>query len=182
VRKEIPKPREEAFICIFCGCAGHLNEFCFHRKRIEKMRFDYARNSYRAKFSDCLPHSYSRASPRTFSRALSHCSHGPNHLSYGFGSQKNTFVPRYFGYDPRPHHGDHFPRRPSFPIGGSHTHPEPRHLNSLHFFHRGSCLTGSNGGVKRIVKTSSGHMVKWWISKIYLINPNTDPSIFSRPM
>jgi hypothetical protein len=29
VRKETPKPREEAFVCIFCGCAGHLNEFCF---------------------------------------------------------------------------------------------------------------------------------------------------------
>jgi hypothetical protein len=29
VRKETPKPREEAFVCIFCGCAGHLDEFCF---------------------------------------------------------------------------------------------------------------------------------------------------------
>jgi hypothetical protein len=27
--KEIPKPREEAFVCIFCGRAGHLDEFCF---------------------------------------------------------------------------------------------------------------------------------------------------------
>jgi hypothetical protein len=45
VRKEIPKPREEAFVCMFCGCAHHLDEFCFHRKRIEKIRFDYAKNS-----------------------------------------------------------------------------------------------------------------------------------------
>jgi hypothetical protein len=28
-RKETPKPREEAFVCMFCGCAGHLDEFCF---------------------------------------------------------------------------------------------------------------------------------------------------------
>jgi hypothetical protein len=29
VRKETPKPRDEAFVCMFCGCAGHLDEFCF---------------------------------------------------------------------------------------------------------------------------------------------------------
>jgi hypothetical protein len=29
VRKETPKPREEDFICMFCGRAGHLDEFCF---------------------------------------------------------------------------------------------------------------------------------------------------------
>jgi hypothetical protein len=45
VRKETPKSREEAFIYIFCGRVGHLDEFCFPHKRIEKMRFDYARNS-----------------------------------------------------------------------------------------------------------------------------------------
>jgi hypothetical protein len=28
-RKETPKPREEAFIYMFCGRAGHLDEFCF---------------------------------------------------------------------------------------------------------------------------------------------------------
>jgi hypothetical protein len=33
VRKETPKPREEAFICIFCGLVGYLDEFWFHRKR-----------------------------------------------------------------------------------------------------------------------------------------------------
>jgi hypothetical protein len=52
VRKEIPKPREEAFVCIFCGRAGHLDEFCFRRKRIEKRHFEYARNSYHDEFSD----------------------------------------------------------------------------------------------------------------------------------
>jgi regulator of replication initiation timing len=29
VRKETRKPREEAFVCMFCGRAGHLDEFCF---------------------------------------------------------------------------------------------------------------------------------------------------------
>jgi hypothetical protein len=29
VRKEIPKSREEAFVCMFCRRAGHLDEFCF---------------------------------------------------------------------------------------------------------------------------------------------------------
>jgi hypothetical protein len=61
VRKEIPKPREEAFVYMFCGCAGHLDEFCFRRKRIEKMHFEYARNSCHDEFLDFLPHSYSRA-------------------------------------------------------------------------------------------------------------------------
>jgi hypothetical protein len=28
-RKETPKPREEVFICMFCGRAGHLDKFCF---------------------------------------------------------------------------------------------------------------------------------------------------------
>jgi hypothetical protein len=45
VQRETPKPREEAFMCMFCGHASHLDEFCFHHKRIEKRRFDYARNS-----------------------------------------------------------------------------------------------------------------------------------------
>jgi hypothetical protein len=46
VRKETPKPREKTFVCMFCGRAGHLDEFCFWCKRIEKRHIDYARNSY----------------------------------------------------------------------------------------------------------------------------------------
>jgi hypothetical protein len=181
VRKEIPKPSEEAFVCIFCGRAGHLDEFCFYRKRIKNRRFDYARNSYHDEFSDFPPHSYSRASSHT-SHALSHFSHGPNHRSYGFGSRENNFVPRHFSYGPRPHHGDCFPRRPYFPVGGSYTHFEPRHLDAPRFLRRGSCITGSNDEVQRIVKTSSGRMVKYWIPNIYLTNPSTEPSTFSHPM
>jgi hypothetical protein len=101
VSKETPKPREKAFICICCGRAAHLDEFCFRQKRIERRHVEYARDSYRDEFIDFLPRSYSHvpprfyscASPRTFSRTLPHTSssaspqfaHGPNHRSYGFG-------------------------------------------------------------------------------------------------
>jgi hypothetical protein len=81
VRKETPRPIEEAFICMFCGRAGHLDEFFFRLKRIEKRHLDYARNSYRDEFIDFLPRSYSRASPHTSSRALSRFSHRPNRRS-----------------------------------------------------------------------------------------------------
>jgi hypothetical protein len=206
VRKETPKPREEAFICMFCDRAGHLYEFCFRRKRIERRCVEYARDSYRDEFFDILPHSYSRilprsysrassrtfsrASPHTFSRALPRTSssaspqfaHGPNHHSYDFGPRENRFEPRHFGYDPRPHHGDRFPRRPSFPAGGSFPHFESRHLDGPHFPHCGSRPTRPSGEVQRTVKTSSGGIVKCLISKIYLTNLSTEPSIFSHPM
>jgi predicted nuclease with TOPRIM domain len=32
VRRESPKSREEDFVCMFCGRAGHLDEFCFRHK------------------------------------------------------------------------------------------------------------------------------------------------------
>jgi hypothetical protein len=173
-------------VCMFCGRAGHLNEFLFRRKRIEKRRLDYARNSYHDEFIDFSsrvpPRSYSHALPRTSSRALPQFTHRPNHHSYAFGSRENNFEPIRFGYGPRPHHGDHFPRRPSFPAGGSHTHFEPRHMDGPHFSRHGSCPTWPNGEVQRIVKTSSGRMVKCCISKIYLTNPSTESSTTSRPI
>jgi hypothetical protein len=197
-RKETPKPREEAFVCIFCGRAGHLDEFCFRQKRIERRRVEYARDSYHDEFIDFLPRYYShvppqfysRASPRTFSRALPHTSsgalpqfaHGLNHRSYDFGTRENRFEPRHFGYSPRPHHGDRFPRRRSFPAGGSFPHFELRHLDGPRFLRRGSRHTRPSGEVQRTMKTSSGRMVKCWIPKIYLTNPSTEPSTFSRPV
>jgi hypothetical protein len=112
-RKETSKPRAEAFICMFCGRTGHLDEFCFRRKRIERRHVEYGRDSYRDEFIDFPPHSYShvsprfysRASPRTFSRALPRTSssgspqfaHGPNHRSYGFCPRENRFETRHFG-------------------------------------------------------------------------------------
>jgi hypothetical protein len=69
-------------------------------------------------------------------------------------------VPRRFGYDPRSHRGDRFPHRPGFPAGGFHTRFEPRHMDGPHFPRRGSHPTRSNSDVQKIVKTSSGRMVK----------------------
>jgi hypothetical protein len=182
VRKETPKLREEAFVCMFCGCPGHLDEFCFRRKRIERRRFDYARNSYRDEFSDFLPHSSSRVLPHTSSHSLPQFAHGPNHRSYVSGSRENRFDPRCFGYGPHPHRGDRFLCMPDFFAGGSHTHFELRHLDSPCFPHRGSHPTRSSDVVQRTVKTSSGHIVKCWISKICLTNPSTEPLTFSRPL
>jgi hypothetical protein len=190
VKKETPKPRGEAFVCVFYGRAGHLDEFCFWHKRIEKMRLNYARNSYHDDFIDfssrsysrVLPRSYSRASSRTSSRALSHFSHGPNHHSYSFDSQENNFVPRCSSYGPRLPRGDHTPRRHGFPTGESHTCFKPRYLDGPPFSRRDSHPTGSKAKVQKTVKTSSGHMVKCWIAKIYLTNPSTEPSTFSRHM
>jgi hypothetical protein len=197
-RKETPKPREEAFVCMFCSRAGHLDEFCFRRKRIERRCVEYARDSYRDEFIDFPPLSYSHvpprfyshASPRTFSRALPRTSsgvlpqfaHRPNHRSYGFGPRENRFEPRRFGYDPRPHRGDRLSRRPGFSTGGSFPHFESRHLDGPRFPHHGSRPTQPCGEVQRTVKTSSGRVVKCGIPKIYLTNPSTEPSTLSRPM
>jgi hypothetical protein len=162
-----------------------LDEFCFRCKRIEKRRFDYVRNSYRDELLDFLPHSYSRvpphsyshsyALPHTSSRAFPQFSYGLNHRSYGFGLQVNRFEIRRFGYSPRPHRGDRFLRRPGFPAGGSFPHFEPRQLDGPRILCRGSRPTRPSGEVQRIVKTSSGLMIKCWISKIYLTNPSTEP-------
>jgi hypothetical protein len=78
VRKEIPKPRDKTFIYIFCDCADHLDEFWFHRKRIEKRLFDYTRYSYHDEFIDFQP--------RISSHGLSYFFYGHNHRSYGFSS------------------------------------------------------------------------------------------------
>jgi hypothetical protein len=93
VKKETPKPRDNAFICMFCGRAGHLDEFCFRWKIIERRHVEYVRDSYRGEFIDFPPRSYSHvpphfyscASPHTFSRAFPQFAHGPNYRSYGFG-------------------------------------------------------------------------------------------------
>jgi hypothetical protein len=151
-RKETPKPREEAFICMFCVRAGHLDEFCLWRKRTESRRVEYSRDSYRDEFIDFPPRSYShvpprpysRALPRTFSRVLprtSSCAlpqftHGPNHSSYDFGPRENRFVPRRFGYGPHPRRGDRFPRR-----SGSRPHRGDRFLRSLVSLLEGLTLT-----------------------------------------
>jgi hypothetical protein len=183
---------------MFCGRAGHLDEFCFRYKRIERNCVEYARDSYRDEFINFLPRSYphvlprfySRASPRTFSRALPRTSssalpqfaHGPNHRSYDFDPRENRFESRRFSYGPRPHRGDRFSRRLDFPTGGFFPHFELRHLDSPRFPRHGSHPTRPSGEVQRTVKASSSRMVKCWIPKIYLTNPNTETSTPSRPM
>jgi hypothetical protein len=69
-----------------------------------------------------------------------------------------------------------------FPARGSHTHSKLRHLNDPRFPRRGSRPTWSSDVVQRVVKTSSDRMVKCWIPKIYLTNPSTESSTFSRPL
>jgi hypothetical protein len=132
VRKETPKLRVEAFVCMFCGRAGHLDEFCFWRKRIERRRVEYARNSYRDEFIEFPPRSYShfpprfytRASPHTIARAFPQFSYGLDHRSYDFGPRENRFESRCFGYGTRPRRDDRFPRSPGFSAGGSFPHFE----------------------------------------------------------
>jgi hypothetical protein len=139
VRKETLKSREEAFICMFCDRAGHLDEFYFRWKRIERRRVEYARNSYLDEFLD-LP-------PRSYSRALSQFTYRPNHRSYGLGPRENRFEPRRFGYGPHPHRGDRFLCMPGFSARGFFTHLKSRHLDGPHFPCCGSRPTRPSGEV-----------------------------------
>jgi hypothetical protein len=45
VMKNTPNPSEEVYICLFCGHVGHLDEFCFRHKRMEKRHVDYAKTN-----------------------------------------------------------------------------------------------------------------------------------------
>jgi hypothetical protein len=116
--------------------------------------------------------------PHFSSHALSHFSHGANHHSYGFGLGESDLVHVHFGVDPHSHRSVRPPRRHGFPARGVYSHFELSHFDGSHFPHHSSRPTSSNGEVQMIVKTSSGHVVKCWIPKIFLTNPNTEPSTF----
>jgi hypothetical protein len=174
VKKNTPKLGEEVYICMFCGHAGHLDEFCFRYKRMEKRHVDYSRNSYHDEFIGFSPHIYSRPP--------SYFSHGPKHRSYGFGSRESSLVPRRFGVDPHSHCGVRLPRRHGFPTRGVYSHLEPSRFDGPCFPCRGSHPTRSNGEVQNTVKTSMGRMIKCWIPKIFLTNLSTEPSTFSYSM
>jgi hypothetical protein len=91
VKKETPKPREDAFIWIFCGRAGHLDEFCFRLKRIAKRRHEYARNSYHDEFFDLPPRSYSHVLSHSFDGILlGYTPHGRSYRFYDL--ETNTVV------------------------------------------------------------------------------------------
>jgi hypothetical protein len=87
-----------------------------------------------------------------------------------------------FGVDPRSHHGVCPVHKHGFPARGIYSHFEPSRFDSPCFFCCGSRLTRSNDEVQRIVKASSGHMIKCWIPKIFLTNPSTEPLAFSHSM
>jgi hypothetical protein len=95
-----------------------------------------------------------------FSRVPFHFSHGPNHHSYGFGSQEIGFLPGRFGVNPRFHRHVRPPCRHGFSAKGVYSHFEPNRFDGSRFPHHGSRPTRSTGKVQRIVKTSSGLMVK----------------------
>jgi hypothetical protein len=67
-------------------------------------------------------------------------------------------VPRRFGYDPRSHRGDHFPRRHGFPDGRPHSHLESRNLDGPRFLRRSSRPARLNGEVQRCDRTPSGRV------------------------
>jgi hypothetical protein len=85
-------------------------------------------------------------------------------------------VPRRFGYGPRPHRGDRFPRRPCFPVGGFHTRFESRHLDGPHFLRRGSRPTHSNGDVQKIVR-----VLVAWLSTGFQRFISLTPALSHRP-
>jgi hypothetical protein len=154
------------YTCMFYCHAGHLYEFYFRRKRMEKRRVDYARNSYHNEFIDFLPH----------------FSHGTNHRSNDFGSRESGFVPRRFGFNPRSYRGSRPPCRHGSPARGVYSHFEPSCFDGPRLPRRGSRPTHSNCEAHKTVVTCSCHMVKCWIPKIFLTNPSTEPSTFSCSM
>ena len=66
--KKAPKPKEtssktsprEEYICRFCGHAGHVDEFCFRCKRLERRQREYLKDAYLEDL-DFLPRFASRA-------------------------------------------------------------------------------------------------------------------------
>jgi hypothetical protein len=113
---------------------------------------DYARNSYHDVFFDFPPHISSRV-PSRFS-------HGPNHRSYGFGSQESGLVPRLFGVDSHLNCGVRPPRRHGFVARDVYSHLESSHFDGPHFPRHGSHPTHSKGEVQKTMNTSLGHKVK----------------------
>jgi hypothetical protein len=102
---------------------------------------------------------------------MSHFSHGPNHRSYGFGSQESGLVPGRFDVSPHFHRGVRPPCRHGFPVRGVYSHIVPSRFDGSCFPRRGSCPTPSNGEFQRIVKTSSGCMVSTGFLKIFSLTP-----------
>jgi hypothetical protein len=73
---------------------------------------------------------------------------------------ESGIVPRRFYVNPRFHRGVRPMRRHGFSARGVYSHFEPSCFDGPCFPRCGSCPTRSNGEIQRIVKTSSGRMVK----------------------
>jgi hypothetical protein len=180
-RKESPKPRDEAFVCMFCGRAGRLDEFCFRRKRIERRRVEYARDPYRDEFIDfrlALTLMFCLAFTLVLLLAPSHALclalllvlclsllmyltiahmvlvHERTALSLDALVTAHVLIVVTV-----------YRVGLVFSLEGIFPHFESRHLDSLRFPHRGSRPTRPSGEVQKTVKTSSGRMVKCWIPK-----------------
>ena len=175
---------------MFCGCAGHLYEFCFRRKRFKKRQREYLRNAHHEDL-DFPPRFASHATPRPNHRSygyrpreIGHASLRPNHRSYGYGPREKSFVSQRFGSDPRSlHRGDRYPHRHRYPSDGFYPRSELRHFDGLRFPHHGSRFPRLSDKVQTTMLISSDRMVKCWIPKVYLTNPSTRPSIsLSRDM
>jgi hypothetical protein len=183
---------------MFCGCASHLDEFCFRRKRIERSRVEYARNSYRDEFIYLPPRSYSRVLPRStlvlrlplfhvlclalllvlclsllMDLTIAHMIlvHERTALSLDALVTAHVLIMVIIS-----HVGL------VFPAGGSFPHFEPRLLDGPYFPRHGSRPTRPSGEVQWTVKTSFGRIIKCWIPKIYLTHPSTEPSTPSHSM
>ena len=169
---------------MFCGYAGHLDDFCFRCKRLERWQREYLRNAYHENI-DFSPHFAPCATPRSNHhsddyrpRENGHAPPRTNHHSYGYGLRENDFVSQCFSFDPRSlHHGDQYMCRHRYPSDGFYSHHEPRCFDRPCLPHCGSCSPRSSDDVHVATLTSSCCMVKCWIPKVYLTNPTTKPSI-----
>ena len=165
-QSSMPKTKRD-FICMFCGREGHLDDFCFRRKRIERRQMALTRNTRHDEFEF------------SSSRFASRASRGYGHPSYGYNSRESGYMPRLHGYDPRSHRGVRPMQRRGFPQESSYHHFGPRRFDGSRFPHRGNHPARPNGDVHRTVVTSSGQVLKCWIPKSLLTNPSTKPSTFS---
>jgi hypothetical protein len=91
-------------------------------------------------------------------------------------------VPRCFDVDTRSHCGVCPLCRHGFSATSVYSHLEPSRFDGPHFPRHGSCHTRSDDEVQKTVKTSSGRMIKCWITKIFCTNPSTEPSTFYHSM
>jgi hypothetical protein len=167
---------------MFYGRAGHLVEFYFQHKRLERRRFEYARNSNRDEFFDFPPrsslvlhlallHALFLSSLIDLTIAYMVLVHERTTLSLDALVMAHVLIVVIIY-----HIGLVFLQESFTPILSWDTW-------TVHIFPVMVLVPlVSNGDVQKIVKTSSGLIVKCWIPKIHLTNPSTEPLTFSRSL